>query len=112
MRAAVILLTAVAFIVLASVASRMIVVRLFSEDYVPFLSVKGGMSEQEVVARLGPPDKVYDRETAPEDYYVPGHAYKKRRIGHKVYIYRGTEAVLYVYFNRQMIVEDVYVGGS
>jgi hypothetical protein len=42
----------------------------FKESYDVFQSVQVGMTEEEVVARLGHPQKVFTAESAPADYYV------------------------------------------
>jgi len=84
----------------------------FREEYELFRSVKVGMTEEEVVKRLGPPHWVYTAPDAPADYYVQGYNHKKRPISNKVFIYVAIEPIAYIYFDHQNTVEDVYVGGS
>lgn len=84
----------------------------FIEDYKKFESIKVGMSEEEVIKRLGEPQKVYNSENEPENYYVEGYSFKKRSITNKVLIYIGTEPIAYFYFDNQNKVEDIFIGGS
>ena len=85
---------------------------VFEEDYARLRSITIGMSEVEVVQRLGTPDQVHEAGNAPEDYYVGGYAYEKRRIANKVFIYIEAEPIAYVYFDPSNRVEYVFVGGS
>ena len=66
----------------------------------------------EVIRLLGAPDRVYERATAPLDYYEPGYSHPERQITNKVLIYIGTEPIAYVYIDHAGRVEDVFVGGS
>ncbi len=76
-------------------------------------AIKPGMAEAEVLDTLGEPWHVYDAETAPEDYYVEGYGYRKRRISNKVLIYfGGVDLIVYVYVDKHSKVEYVYIGGS
>ncbi len=70
------------------------------------------MSEDQVLTILGPPFKTYERDSAPEDYYVEGYAKKVRPITGKVFIYIGSEPILYVYFDESHRVEETFIGGS
>lgn len=84
----------------------------FKEEYEYFRVVKPGMSEAEVVKLLGQPYKVYEKATAPKNYYVEGYAFKERPITNKVFIYMGAEPIAYVYFDDKNQVEETFVGGS
>lgn len=84
----------------------------FEEEYERFNSIAVGMTEQEVLERLGSPTLSYLSDDAPEDYYVEGYSFKKRPITHKVLIYVGSEPIAYIYLDKQEKVEDVFVGGS
>ena len=70
------------------------------------------MTEDEVVSRLGKPFRVYERATAPENYYVEGYSFEKRAIKNKLLIYVEAEPILYVYLDEGRRVEHVYIGGS
>lgn len=78
----------------------------------PFLEIKVGMSEAQVREQLGEPMLVYEKATAPADYYVKGYSFKERDITHKVLIYKKSEPICYVYVDATGTVEDVFVGGS
>lgn len=84
----------------------------FGEDYRLLESIHPGMTVEEVVGRLGPPDLQYSAESAPENYYVTGYAYKRRPITNMVYIYILTEPIGYVYFDRDERVEEMVIRGS
>lgn len=84
----------------------------FEEEYEKFRAVKPGMTEEEVVQLLGKPFKVYEKETAPKNYYIEGYAFKERPITSKVYIYVASEPILYVYIDKNKKVEDMFLGGS
>jgi outer membrane protein assembly factor BamE (lipoprotein component of BamABCDE complex) len=86
--------------------------RVFREEYERFQSIKVGMTEQEVREKLGTPVHVYDRASAPKDYYVEGWSRKERPITNKVLIYISSEPIAYVYLDDQNKVEEVFVGGS
>lgn len=81
-------------------------------QYDKFYSIRPGMREKEVLQRLGVPLKVYERTTAPKNYYVPGWAHKDREISHKLLIYQDCEPIAYIYLDHNSTVEDVFVGGS
>jgi outer membrane protein assembly factor BamE (lipoprotein component of BamABCDE complex) len=84
----------------------------FKEEYETFRSVQPGMSEEQVIQLLGKPYKVYEKDTAPKNYYVEGYAFKQRPITNKVYIYVASEPIAYVYFNKDNKVEEIFIGGS
>lgn len=50
----------------------------FQHEYELFQSIKVGMHEKEVVDILGKPIHVYEKDNAPEWYYVDGYSYEKR----------------------------------
>jgi len=85
---------------------------VFKADYERFQSIKAGMTEQEVREKLGTPIHVYDKASAPKDYYVKGYAHKERPITNKVLVYIASEPIAYVYLDDQNKVEEVFVGGS
>jgi len=84
----------------------------FREDYEGLRSIKVGMTEQGVIEKLGTPLHVYDKASAPKDYYVEGWSRRERAITHKVLIYIASEPIAYVYLDDQNKVEEVFVGGS
>jgi len=96
--------------------------KIFGPAYVPseyygerlgqYRSIQAGMSEQEVLQRLGRPDKIYYRDTAPKNYYEEGYGYEEREIINKVFIYRDAGLVAYIYFDKNNAVEYVYTRGS
>ncbi len=85
---------------------------VFKAEYERFQAIKAGMTEQEVREKLGTPAHVYDKASAPEDYYVKGYSRKERPITNKVLIYIASEPIAYVYLDDQGKVEEVFVGGS
>lgn len=85
---------------------------VYGPEYERFEAIQVGMTEEQVRELLGDPLKVYDAETAPEDYYVEGWTFKRRPITNKVFIYIATEPIAYVWFDEQNRVEEVFVGGS
>lgn len=85
---------------------------VFKAEYERFQSIQAGMTEQEVRDKLGTPRHVYEKASAPEDYYVKGYSRKKRSITNKVLIYAASEPIAYVYLDDQGKVEEVFVGGS
>ncbi len=84
----------------------------FNKASEQFRSIKVGMTEDEVLNRLGTPEKVYNKATALKDYYIKGYAHKKREISNKVLIYTYGEAIAYIYLDEEDKVEDVFIGGS
>jgi outer membrane protein assembly factor BamE (lipoprotein component of BamABCDE complex) len=82
------------------------------EEAASFRQIKVGMTEAYVRETLGDPLFTYEKETAPEDYYVKGYSFKKRDITHRVLIYKKAEPICYVYIDTTGVVEDVFVGGS
>jgi outer membrane protein assembly factor BamE (lipoprotein component of BamABCDE complex) len=85
---------------------------LFEDEYKRFESVKVGMSEDEVRAKLGKPVHSYSKADAPESYYVEGYSFKEREISNKALIFVASEAIAYVYLDNNNKVEEVFVGGS
>jgi hypothetical protein len=83
----------------------------YGERLSQYRSIPKGMTEQEVLRKLGTPDKTYYRDTAPKHYYEEGYGYEEREIINKVFIYRGG-LVAYIYFDKNNAVEHVYVRGS
>ena len=84
----------------------------FAAEYEKFRSIVEGMSEAQVLERLGPPTRIYHKADAPKDYYVNGHSREERAITNKVFIYIGSEPIAYVYFDETNNVQHVFVGGS
>jgi outer membrane protein assembly factor BamE (lipoprotein component of BamABCDE complex) len=84
----------------------------FDEEYKKFQSIKPGMTESQVLGLLGKPERMYEKGTAPKDYYIEGYAFKERPITNKVYIYVGKEPIAYIYFDNRNKVEEAFVGGS
>ena len=84
----------------------------FEAEYEKFRSIHRGMSEAQVVEKLGAPTRVYHRADAPKDYYVKGYSREEREITNKVFIYIGSEPIAYIYFDDANTVEHVFVGGS
>jgi hypothetical protein len=84
----------------------------FKDEYAKFRSIQKGMTEAEVIQRLGTPDRVYTKDNAPKNYYVEGWTHEEREIRGKVLIYIGSEPIAYIYLDPQGVVEHVFVGGS
>jgi outer membrane protein assembly factor BamE (lipoprotein component of BamABCDE complex) len=84
----------------------------FDEEYKNLRAIKPGMTESQVLALLGKPERMYEKGSAPKDHYVKGRAYKERPITNKVYLYIGKEPIAYIYFDDQNNVEEAFVGGS
>lgn len=85
---------------------------VFKQDYDRFHAITVGMTEQEVRQKLGEPNHIHEKATAPSDYYVKGYSFKERPITNKVLIYIALEPIAYVYLDNQGRVEEVFVGGS
>ncbi len=81
----------------------------FEHEYTRFRLVQLGMTEEQVIEILGPPMRSHRRG---ESYRVEGYAYKDREIKNKVFVYKGVEAIAYIYFDSNSVVEDIFVGGS
>jgi len=94
------------------IANALVFHQAFKEEYALFRAVKLGMSEVEVVKLLGSPHKIYEKATAPKNYYLEGYSFKERPITNKVFVYIGTEPVAYIYFNDNNRVEGTFLGGS
>ena len=71
-----------------------------------------GLTPAQVVERLGEPDYVHGVDTAPEDYYVDGWAYRERPITSTVQVFILGEPIAYVWYDEDGRVEDWFVGGS
>ncbi|MDA7650834.1 hypothetical protein N8607_00900 [bacterium] len=71
-----------------------------------------GLTATQMVERLGEPDRVYDTDAAPEDYYLDGWAHRERPITSTVQIFILGELICYVWFDENQRVEDWFVGGS
>jgi hypothetical protein len=82
------------------------------DDYRAYRSIKRGMTEAQVVERLGKPNAAFDKATAPENYYAEGYSFKRREITNRVLIYRNQEPIAYVYLDRDNRVEEVFIGWS
>lgn len=104
--------TTVTLIVIAVLAGARLVNETFRKDYERYGVVKIGMTDEEVVNLLGSPYRVYDKATAPRDYYIDGYAHENREINNKVFIYISTEPIAYIYFDGENKVEDIFIGGS
>ena len=94
------------------VSARIIRNQIFGDEYRRLETVKIGMSEKEVIGLLGQPHKIYYRDSAPKNYYVPGYSHKERNISNKVFIYSFAEPITYYYFDESNRVEDIFIGGS
>lgn len=72
-----------------------------------------GKTEAEVRSALGEPQRIYEKSTAPRDYYEKGYTHEKRAITNKVFIYFGNpDLIAYIYFDGSNRVEHVFVGAS
>lgn len=107
-----VLLALVVLVAAGLIASRLIRQSFFGDEIAKFKQIHVGMPEGDVRALLGPPSREYNRETAPDNYYVEGYSFKRRAISGKVLIYVGSEPIAYVYVDPAGLVEYVYVGGS
>jgi len=75
--------------------------------------LRPGQTEAQVISLLGEePAFVYDRETAPVDYYVDGWSRKERAITHRVLIFMPGALICYVWLDERGLVEDSFVCGS
>lgn len=85
-------------------------------EFERYTSIQVGMTESEVIRRIGPPDEQYSAEEADGDYYVPSFSHEERRVTGKVLIYvcvpcpPMTWATVYVYLDTSGRVEHVFVG--
>ena len=84
----------------------------FKEQYEQFRSIKPGMTEAQVRAKLGEPALVYGKGVSPDEYCVRGWACNRSEIRNRLLIYKAGEPIAYVYFDSSDRVEHVYVGGS
>ncbi|HNQ21799.1 MAG TPA: hypothetical protein PKK06_01765 [Phycisphaerae bacterium] len=71
-----------------------------------------GDTEARVVELLGEPNKQYERDGAPADYYIEGYGRRKRPITAKVLIYLGADMVFYIWLDADGRVEEVFQGVS
>lgn len=74
--------------------------------------VSVGSEEGFVRSKLGSPYKEFERNSAPENYYVSGYRHKVRPISLKVLIYMGNDLILYLWIDKNGRVEDMFSGGS
>ena len=75
--------------------------------------VSPGMTEDEVIRKLGKPFEVQSPETGQQRCRVDGYSHTERTISNRCLVYFGAyEAIAYVYIDRNGRVEDVFVGGS
>jgi hypothetical protein len=76
-------------------------------------AIRDGMSEAEVVRRLGRPRFVYTSASAPGNYYVPGYEFRRRKINGKALVYLGgVDLIAYIYTDASGRVEETFIGGS
>lgn len=74
--------------------------------------IKLGDPEARVLSLLGKPFRVFDKATAPSNYYVSGYQFKRRSISGKVLIYSRKDLVYYIWIGPTSVVEDLFIGGS
>jgi len=98
--------------VLLMVFGKIAIWRAFDGEFRHIWTIRVGMSEDEILNKLGTPDRVYYKATAPVNYYVDGYIYKIREIDNKVLIWIDTKAVTYVYLDTENRVEDLFIGGD
>lgn len=99
-----------------------IVMALYSRDLFWLLNVREhymvarlspGTTSEEVKTIFGDPERVYAEKLGQDSYYVKGYSFKERAITKEVWIYFGWfDVVVYVYFDNDMKVEDVFMGFS
>ncbi len=111
------LVPAGALVLTALVVAHFLAVHSWRTMNQPYLAeaeaIRAGMTEMEVIRRLGVPYRKYGRDNAPWDYYVPGYEFKRRKINGEVLIYTGAmDVIVYVYIDRRGKVEDTFIGGS
>ncbi len=107
-------LVGVALLIVAGAALSLVLHKQFDNDpnVQRFRSMKA-KTETEVRSALGEPQRVYEKATAPADYYEKGYTHERRSITNKVFIYFGEpDLIAYVYFDSSNRVEHVFVGAS
>lgn len=107
-------LVGVALLIVAGAALSVVLHKQFDNDpnVQRFRSMKG-KTETEVRGALGEPQRVYEKATAPADYYEKGYTHEQRPITNKVFIYFGEpDLIAYIYFDTSNRVEHVFVGAS
>ena len=104
----------VGLLIVAGAALSLVLHKQFDEDpNVQRFRAMKSKTESEVRSALGEPQRVYERATAPVDYYEKGYTYEQRPITNKVFIYFGEpDLIAYVYFDSSNRVEHVFVGAS
>jgi hypothetical protein len=73
--------------------------------------IKIGMAEKQVADLLGEPTWKFTTQDG-EDYYIPGHSIKRRKITNKVYLFGKADMILYVWFDKYGFVEDIFLARS
>ena len=72
-----------------------------------------GMTASEITHIMGTPSSVFDESQNGTDYYIEGYTHKERPITRQVWIYYGSfDAIVYIYFDNDMQVEEMFIGGS
>lgn len=75
--------------------------------------IRLGMSEEQLIRSLGPPDQVQSTRTGQQTCQFPGFSHAQKLISNRCLIYLGNQdAIAYVYVDKRGSVEDVYIGGS
>lgn len=107
-------LIAVGLVIVAGATLSFVLHRQFDNDpTVQRFRAMEGKTESEVRSALGKPQRVYEKETAPADYYERGYTHEQRPITNKVFIYFGDpDLIAYIYFDSSNRVEHVFVGAS
>ena len=107
-------LIGIAALVVAGAALSLVLHRQFDSDpTVQRFRGMQGKTEAEVVSALGPPQRKYEKATAPAEYYEKGYTFEERPITNKVFIYfANPDRIAYLYFDRSNRVEHVFVGAS
>lgn len=102
----------VVFVGVIVVVAEIVFWDIAEEKYEKLRGIEIGMSERDVIKKLGSPTMTYTKDSAPKDYYVEGYSKKKREITNKVLIYVLGEPIGYYYIDNDGKVEDRHVGGS
>lgn len=108
------ILVAAGFVIVAGASLSFVLHRHFYGDpTVQQFRAMEGKTELEVRSSLGEPQRIYEKVTAPADYYERGYSHEKRPITNKVFIYiRDPDLIAYIYFDSADRVEHVFVGAS
>jgi len=81
-----------------------------------FLSVKEGMTQNEIEKAVGKPMASYSREDAPRESRYEGYWYPLEQVRNAKYegllIYDGGSHLLYVFFDSENVATCVEIGGS